>query len=407
MQLCIQDPSYDNSFYLHESLLTACQSNTSGGGAYAFASQSGIDLLLGDNVFKSFLENGYFYLVVGMDDITNIQALKALKKYQDQYKKHLTVKVYIHQKHSSTFHPKYSWFKNDNGGTLVIGSGNLTQNGLRKNREAYTIIDADKATIDGIVSDWNKWLSHSKPFLFDVDDLVAIKTAGQNSKKAKERSLAENRISPLSKEDTTLLKNIFYSQPKNIFSKKNKKNLTVKGAKRQSDLVFDPDEQEYWRFSSNSSVLIAEIPKSGDRWKQVNFDKDTFENFFGATCGDNGTYRVLLKNVDKNGLLKSTEIRPSVSVASHNYRFELDAATGLPYPNSGERPIAVFVKTAPRDFLYALYMPGDECYKELVQVLSAEDRAKQKVRREVFKCSHLRKSVPSLKIWDYELVGDK
>ena len=30
---------------------------------------------------------------------------------------------------------------------------------------------------------------------------------------------------------------------------------------------------EGWEYSSNSKVLVAEIPKSGNRWKQANFDK--------------------------------------------------------------------------------------------------------------------------------------
>ena len=67
--LCIQDPSYENSKYLHETLLSECVDCTVGAGAYAFATKDGINLLLSDENFKKFLERGTYTLVVGTDDI--------------------------------------------------------------------------------------------------------------------------------------------------------------------------------------------------------------------------------------------------------------------------------------------------------------------------------------------------
>ena len=139
MQFCIQDPSYDNSMYLHETLLSICKHSLAGAGAYAFATSDGIDILLGDESFKSFMNKGTFYLIVGMDDITNTKALETLKKYKEAYGSKITIKAYVHNSRGSTFHPKYSWFRTKEGGVLVIGSGNLTQNGLRHNREAYGV----------------------------------------------------------------------------------------------------------------------------------------------------------------------------------------------------------------------------------------------------------------------------
>ena len=74
----------------------------------------------------------------------------------------------------------------------------------------------------------------------------------------------------------------------------------------------------------------------------------------------------MLKNVDKSGTLGKTEVRPSVSVSSQNYRFELDAAAGIDYPKDGKRPLGVFVKVSQRDFLYELVMPGDVGYDSLI-----------------------------------------
>jgi hypothetical protein len=72
--------------------------------------------------------------------------------------------------------------------------------------------------------------------------------------------------------------------------------------------------------------------------------------------------------VKKNGLFSDIEIRPSVSVVSQNYRFELEAAAGLDYPSSG-RPISIFIRVSTRMFLYVIVMPMDNFYQTVRQFL--------------------------------------
>lgn len=115
------------------------------------------------------------------------------------------------------------------------------------------------------------------------------------------------------------------------------------------------EESNEWNYQNNSLVLFAEIPRSGNRWNQANFDVNTFESFFGATAGDN-SQRILLRNVESTRTLGDVEVRPSVSVRSQNYRFELEAAAGLPYPVAG-RPIGVFIRLSTRMFIYKIFMP--------------------------------------------------
>ena len=91
---CIQDPSYENSKYLHETLISECVGCTTGAGAYAFATKDGINLLLLDDNFKDFLETGTFTLVVGTDDITNEHSIVSLIELQKKYGSHLVVKAY-------------------------------------------------------------------------------------------------------------------------------------------------------------------------------------------------------------------------------------------------------------------------------------------------------------------------
>lgn len=410
MNFCIQDPSYKESMYLHESLLTACKDGVVGGGAYAFASQGGVELLFADEAFGRFMDTGYFYLVVGMDDITNIKTLSALRDFEERYKGHLVVKAYVHNSRGSTFHPKYSWFKKQEGGLIVIGSGNLTQQGLRHNREAYTVVECDSKTIDGIVDEWNSWLAHSQPFLFDVDDSLVLSIAAKNTTKTNAIARAKQEIAdkPESPEEAAL-KDLFRSQPKNLRKKGEAKAQKPKETPKEEDaqkarivlpLSEEYDEDDaYWTLNSESSVLVAEIPRSGNRWKQVNFSKEIFEDFFGATCGENGAYRVLLKSINSSGVMGDTEVRPSVSVSSHNYRFELDAAAGIDYPDGGKRPIGVFAKVSERDFLYELVMPWNAGYDSLVTTMDTRQPMTTRMRRLIYCCEEISQKAPELSIW--------
>ena len=408
MRFCIQDPSYKESMYLHESLLMACENGVIGGGAYAFASQAGVELLFADEAFNRFMNTGHFYLVVGMDDITNIRTLKTLRDFQERYKGHFVVKAYVHNSRGSTFHPKYSWFKKKDGGVLVIGSGNLTQQGLRHNREAYTVVECDSKAVDGIIDEWNSWIEHSQPFLFDVNDSLVLGVATKNTMKTNAIAKAKQEITEKSKSpDEAALKDLFGSQPKDLRKKVKQKVLKPKEPHNEDEDIkarillpeeYDEDDA-YWVLNPGSTVLVAEIPRSGNRWKQVNFSKEIFENFFGATCGENGVYRVLLKSINSRGVMGDTEVRPSVSVSSHNYRFELEAATGIDYPEGGKRPIGVFAKVSERDFLYELVMPGDAGYDSLTSAMISRQPISTKMRRLIYFCEEISQETPELAIW--------
>lgn len=406
---CIQDPSYENSKYLHETLLSECVGCISGAGAYAFATKDGINLLLLDDNFKDFLETGTFTLVVGTDDITNEHSIVSLIELQKKYGSHLIVKAYVHNGKGSTFHPKFSWFQKNDGGVLVLGSGNLTQKGLRHNREAYNVVQYDESGITEVVDEWNRWFLHSTPFLFDITDPVVLAKAKQNSEKIKAVSTAkatvqrEHTIKP----GEVKLSDIYKTQPKDRRTGKkatSKKSLPVPEEQPVSISPVVTDEEididaSYWTINKDSAVLIAEIPKSGNRWKQANFDKNTFEHYFGATCGENGEYRILLKNVNDDGTMDETEIRPSVSVSSQNYRFELEAASDLEYPDGNERPIAIFAKVSRRDFIYMLLMPEHPSYSEVMAFIGETAAPSMKMRRLQYIAGDVETRVPSLALW--------
>ena len=108
-----------------------------------------------------------------------------------------------------------------------------------------------------------------------------------------------------------------------------------------------------------------------------------------------------MKSVDSAGELGATEARPSVSVASHNWRFEISAANGLPYPTDGNRPYVVFSEASTRSFIYELLMPGNARYTEVDNYVNNWKRANSftGIARFITDVSTIKPSTPSLGLW--------
>lgn len=175
MRFQIQDPTYGNTRPLRETILNTCPDMRTGAGAYAFATSEGVNFLLGGESFRSFISEGEFLLIVGTDDITNVRALRTLKDFEEEFSGNLKVRVYIHDAIGSIFHPKYSWFQSKtSGGKLVIGSGNMTKRGMKNNREAYAVIDLDEHELEEVKREWNRWVMHSRQYLYPLDDAIRI-----------------------------------------------------------------------------------------------------------------------------------------------------------------------------------------------------------------------------------------
>ena len=346
--LHIQDPSYSRSYSTHEALVHTCSNSVSGFGAFAFASAKGIELLFEDDEFDRLLERGQYFLIVGIDEITNTASIGALEKIREN-RPNLEIKVFLHNERS-IFHPKVSFFRDEHGkGQLVIGSGNLTIGGLRQNRECFAMVHLSKEKATAVQEEWQSWLDESGVFLKDLDDPEVLRRASENVRML----LRKNR-----RQDNG-------EQPPEPI--------------QEPEAELEPDAN--WIFTHENKALIAEIPRSGARWKQANFDKGTFENFFGATPGDN-SQRVIFRHTLANAELSEFEVRTSVSVRSQNYRFELDAASGLDYPSTGV-PIAVFVEISKRFFIYELFMPSSAQHAVLQHWLDSKWTGRQDRKKRI------------------------
>jgi HKD family nuclease len=362
----IQDPTNSEAYSLHEALIQACDGATGGGGIFAFASRQGVDLYLNDAAFFQFGSRAKFDLIIGIDEITNLKTIERLSELQSSISG-LNVSAFLHDIKGSLFHPKFCWFRKKKTGSLIVGSGNLTAGGLRKNWEAFSIVELSSKELQDFETEWGAWKRrHSE------------------------------RLKPLENEDVK-------NQAKaNIFKRRVVLTAAVLG-KPVEELAEEESTEDRvaWDFSENSSVLIYEIPKSKDRWKQANFDLETFKTFFGAKLGEKNQ-RILLRQIMIDGKLGDIEVRPSVAVKSKNYRFELGAASGLAYPSTG-RPIGIFIRVSVRMFIYQLVMPNDAIHEKVAQYLQQVWKGRaDRMRHLTLKAKEIENGFPELPFWKIE-----
>lgn len=398
----IQDGRFSQSLTTHEAILTAATSTQNigsyGVGVFAFATSGGASLVFEDQVLSNFLSNNRFTLIVGVDDITNTNTLDKLRELRNLYQPNLEVKVFFHNDSGSLFHPKFVWFKIDGEIKLITGSGNLTEKGLRRNREAFTISDLANNELRDFEEYWNLWFRENNGNLRDLDDEEVLRKAAQNATRfvrsrrlERELEVEEENISSETANNPLITETVNEEvAPPEL----------VDGNSSFVPEILENEDYEAWTIEDNPEVLVAEIPNSGDRWKQANFNRAVFEGFFGGEAGVNEERRILLRHVGTTGTLEELEVRPTVSVRSQNYRVELNAAGGLGYPAGDNRPIGVFIKVATRSFIYLLVMPEDVNYNEVLTYLNnSQLRVANRMRRYLTDVEELRENCPSLSFW--------
>lgn len=421
MDMMIQDPTYASSMRLGEVLIDACTKGCDGAGAFAFVEENGIDLLLGDAVFSKYIKKYKYELVVGTDSITDQKAIDRLRAYCKSFS-NLSVYGYVHDTRKFLFHPKVAWFKTATGGLSIIGSGNLTERGLYHNVEMYAYNELGSSDFNKLKSDWDSWMNYSiaNNFLFAIDDPIIDHAV--NLSAAKKASTTSGPVSSGGMSGAILpsteLSTLYGKQPK-VTSKKKPSSVLISTTSRAkpnkankvigtstipavTPIHVAPSINPIWTVTSSDRVLVAEVPKSKKRWKQINFDKVSFQDYFGATPGvTGGTYRILLRSVDAAGKLGATESRPSVSVKSHNWRFEISAASGMAYPVGSQRPYVVFSEVTTRSFLYELIMPGDSRYSDVDLYVKAWKSAKgvKRLARIITDVSSIKPLTPNLGLW--------
>ena len=350
LSLRFQDPT-SSSTKLLDLILDAAENSDRGAGIFSFASYKGVSLLLADSVFENFLLGSKFNLLVGVDAVTDPAALKHLQDAQNQYA-NLRARAFFHSHAAATFHPKLAWFASGEKCRVFVGSGNLTRGGLLNNWEAFGDIELDETQFDNFESVWNSWFCQNREHLFELNDQHVTERARRNK---------------------------------------------TENLRRPEEYVIESGNLNPSEAPAGANVLVAEIPRGSTRWNQANFDLENFVTFFQLSRTE--SRRVELTPVSSDGTVGTTEVRPSIAVASSNYRIELGLASNLNYPDS-DRPIAVFLRIGIRRFRYRLLMPQDADHQDVSSFLNTRchSQPSHHVKRTRIRLEEFEHSLPGFRI---------
>ena len=113
-------------------------------------------------------------------------------------------------------------------------------------------------------------------------------------------------------------------------------------------------------------VLVAQVPKAGDRWHQVHLNAATCQTFFRIADGEDKVVR--LERVDRAGVLSDSFERQLVfSRRNRNYKIEFDFGDVVEYPAVGV-PLLIILELDVRRFRYQLLLPGDPGHEAMLHL---------------------------------------
>lgn len=303
---------------------------------FGFLTGSGMDALLGVSTVASVLRTARVDVLVGLDAVTDRKGLEFLLQLASE-NEHFQPRV-IKNTTGALIHPKMLFARYADGSSVaVVGSNNMSFGGLNGNVEGYSIgrFESDEP-VD--LSDWDDFLVRWDSLITEIDD-DALAAAERN----------ENRLDRLRK--------------------------VAQGTATEPDVVVS-DGQAHEASPDDSGdleepVLVAQIPKAGDRWPQVHYSADIMERYFGVDAGE----PVYLREFDSTVV---EERQVVYSEKNKNYKIELaaagDAQRAAGYPVEG-RPVVVFRREssdALRRHRYVFLMPGDDGHDAMVALSDAE-----------------------------------
>ena len=340
-----QDPASPDTVYLLEAIIEASRGAESCSGIFAFASRGGVDSLVGDPEIQDFLRESPMSLLVGIDAVTTRNTLVRLQELEQELER-LDVRIFWNPT-DALFHPKVARFEYPDGcRTMIVGSGNLTPGGLRQNFEAFSIMRATAdETLD--VTSWDRFLIEHAADMRAIDE-SALERAAQNVVRGRRRL---RDVEPDSEVAPGVAESVLAGPLVDI----------------------EPPVGRTDRF------LVARVPKAGERWHQIHFNRNVIEEFFRVQHGT--TQRVYLAECRQDGTFAEQEVRPCVySDANKNPKIEIASHHGEPYPDAGP-PIAVYRELQVRSFAYMLLMPGDPGYDAMFSLTEDLPTVGRGVRR--------------------------
>lgn len=338
----------------------------------AFASRDAVSAL-STYIYDAKQRGCNIKIIVGIDQGgTSRQALEEINA--------LNVSAYIFHLdspgNSVIFHPKIYLFEGNGKYAALIGSNNLTTNGLARNTECATLIKGNigEAFHSELYQYWGN--------LFILSDSALRPISVPYIDELSNKGLIPNERTRSKRHDSSA-HNPSGTPLSNPFEIRSPQPLPAGFYPKSRSTIHTPVHTVVIDFSSDTDleVFITEIPRAGSRWRQVNVPRQVFKDFFGATefirpdGSRDYTGEVQLTNVLQDGSKDNPRMVPLVNVASQNYRVESYCAeTQGAYPATG-RPIAIYVKTGTNSFDFVILLPTSPCYSEIRDYLVRENSA--------------------------------
>lgn len=306
---------------------------------FGFLTGSGMDALMAVPEVEETFVAATLHVLVGLDAVTDRAGLYRLRDLAERNPE-LTVRV-IKNTTGALVHPKMFVFEYDDGsGVAVVGSNNLSANGLSGNVEGYSIYryGPDEAPD---LTDWNDFLTRWTPLLSPIDD-EAIERAKRNERRAARLKRA-GRI------------------------------RTAPGVPAPEVVIADGQVMEATPSDGdvNELMLAIQLPAS-DRWSQVQISKPISRDFFGFDPGVSEPPVLILR--EHNRPEPERQRKMLYLPKSDTVRFEVAAAKRAgDYPEAG-RPIALLRRESadePR-YRYVFLMPGDAGHTDLEDLTNTE-----------------------------------
>ncbi|WP_141213248.1 phospholipase D family protein [Janthinobacterium sp. PC23-8] len=350
---------------LLEAIDDAAADATAGGGVFAFASRGGIDAFFSrPNIARMLRRRQRFQLIVGVDAITNAEALLCLSEKVAQYNGILSANVFFHENPASTFHPKFSWFQQGSSLRLVTGSGNLTKRGLGQlavaagappgNWEAFSIQTMLDGEATSAMADINAWLA---------GQLEAGTLCSLDDERVRERAMANGRMR-------------FASTTPRV-------RIPAQPAEALDAIEVAPVDGITF---STPEILVREIPKN--RSGQADLGKTVLTEFFGYEGSEK---KVFVQFVSLDNIPKPVEPILLFVNQSKNYRLELHEIAALDYDlrEDDGRMILVATKLDLRSFRYTILPVTAPDYDTVAQLLGPIPplRGRSRPMRELFMSS--------------------
>ena len=312
---------------------------------FGFLTRSGVDALMGVAEVRDVLLQSKVEVLVGLDAVTDRSGLERLLELAGEnpdFKPRV-----IKNTTGALIHPKMLIARYADGRTVaVVGSNNLSFNGLSGNVEGYSIARFEpEEHVD--LSDWDEFVRRWDPVITEIDD-EALAAAESNVRRLERVRITARETS--SRPDSGV--------------------MISDGQAHETPASGTGDLEE--------PLLVAQIPRAGNRWSQVHYSAQIIQDYFQVKADA----RVFLRKFG------TTDVEERKIVYSEdtnmNYKIELGAARDAEraggYPADG-RPVVVFRREGGklRRHRYVFLMPGDDGHAEMSELAKAtfEGRANQ------------------------------